>query len=84
MMIETDDYWITDNKLIFKPTYNGQISDYNELIYAHKELIFSNYTDLNYLAKNNYLNILNRVDLKLLDYSCINYCFKNLALIVKY
>lgn len=47
MMIETDNYWISDNKFIFKPSFNGSIHDYMEFISEYKELIFSDYEDIN-------------------------------------
>jgi phage anti-repressor protein len=56
MIEETSDYWIYENKFIFKPEFNNQIDEYYELISNYDELIFSNYDDLNILleTKNNY------------------------------
>ncbi len=42
-MKETDDYWIVDNKLIFKPKFNLPTDKYYDLISSHDTLIFSNY-----------------------------------------
>jgi hypothetical protein len=59
-MIETEDYWITDNKFVFKPQFNDYIDKYNELIRNHNTLIFSNYNNLNIcLEKNNLEDIHN-------------------------
>ncbi len=47
-MIETEDYWISnDNKFIFKPNFNKNISTiYYDLIYNYNKLIFSDYNKL--------------------------------------
>lgn len=43
-MISTDNYWLFDNKFIFKPEFNKIISDeYYELISKCDTLVFANY-----------------------------------------
>ena len=54
-MIETEDYWIVDNKFIFKPNFNELIDKYFELISNYNELIFFNYTDINICIEINNL-----------------------------
>ena len=46
-MIETDDYWIVDTKLIFKPYFYSLLEKYKNLLTKYNELIFSNYDDVN-------------------------------------
>ena len=41
--METQDYWIRDNILIFKPKFNKPIN--NNLIHNYNQIIFSNYID---------------------------------------
>lgn len=43
-MIETYDYWISDDAFIFKHHFNEPIDKYANLIADKKKLIFSNYT----------------------------------------
>jgi hypothetical protein len=63
-MIETEDYWIQDNKFIFKPEFNEPIDKYYDLISNYNTLIFSNYNDVNICIKtnnlydNNYIKIM--------------------------
>lgn len=45
-MIETKDYWIVNNKLIFKYNFNSLINVCIDLISKYDELIFSNYNDM--------------------------------------
>ncbi len=52
-MIETNDYWIVDYKLIFKPGFKGKLSDYDDLISKYNTLIFSIYNDVNICIKTN-------------------------------
>ena len=52
-MIETNDYWILDNKLIFKPKFNESIEKYYDLISNYDTLIFSNYNDVNICIETN-------------------------------
>ena len=52
-MLETSDYWIQDNKFIFKPEFNSSIQVYIDLISQSNELIFSNYDDINICIKTN-------------------------------
>ena len=42
-MIYKKDYWILDNKFIFKPEFNEKIDKYYDLISNYNTLIFSNY-----------------------------------------
>lgn len=60
IMIETSDYWIIENKFIFKPLFNKkldkQLDNYIDLISKYDELIFSNFLYLNILINNNYIN----------------------------
>ena len=44
-MIETNDYWIVENKFIFKPYFSKSLNSYIALISQYEHLIFSNYTD---------------------------------------
>jgi hypothetical protein len=41
MSIETDDYWIYQNCLIFKPYFNKELD--NKLLLEHDKIIFANY-----------------------------------------
>ena len=52
-MIETSDYWIQDNKFIFKPEFNSSVQVYIDLISELDELIFSNYDDVNICVGTN-------------------------------
>ena len=52
-MIETKDYWIQDNKFIFKPKFNSSIYKYYDLISEYNELIFSNYFNVNICIETN-------------------------------
>jgi hypothetical protein len=52
-MIETEDYWISENKFVFKPTFNESIDKYYDLINLYDTLIFSNYHDLNICIERN-------------------------------
>ncbi len=58
-MSETNDYWIVDNKLIFKPIFKKPISNYYDLISSNNILIFSNYNNVNICIETN-----NKYDLK--------------------
>ena len=55
--METKDYWIYDNKIIFKPNFNNKLDDYDydyiDIISKHNELIFSNYNDCSITIKTN-------------------------------
>ena len=51
--METKDYWIYENKVIFKPKFNGKLDDYIDIISKYNELIFSNYDDCNITIKTN-------------------------------
>ena len=49
-MIEINDYWIIDNKIIFKPKFNSEIEigdQYFNLIAQSEELIFLDSDDYN-------------------------------------
>ncbi len=50
-MIKTCDYWILENKFVFKPSFNKSINKYYNLIKNYDELIFSNYNDINFCIK---------------------------------
>ncbi len=54
-MIETEDYWIYENKLIFKPEFNKQINNYFDIISNYEELIFTDYNNLKIMLMNNNL-----------------------------
>jgi hypothetical protein len=42
MIIETDDFWLTDDAFVFKPRFNEKIDKYLELISKRSKLIFAN------------------------------------------
>ena len=46
-------YWIYENKVIFKPNFNDDLDDYIDIISKHNELIFSNYNDFTITIKTN-------------------------------
>ena len=48
-------YWIYENKVIFKPNFNDNLDDYIDIITKHNELIFSNYDDFTITIKTNNL-----------------------------
>src|SRR3990167_3602416 len=52
-MMETEDYWIYENKIIFKPDFNTKLDDYFDIITKYNELIFSNYDDCDITIKTN-------------------------------
>jgi DNA-directed RNA polymerase subunit K/omega len=55
MIEETEDYWIYQDYLIFKPTYNKKLN--NKLLSKYNRIIFSNYTKpLVAIETNNELN----------------------------
>ena len=41
----TNNYWIVDDLLIFKPEFNDEFYDYYDMINKHSKIIFSNYND---------------------------------------
>jgi hypothetical protein len=41
-----NDYWTYEDYFIFKPTFNGPIKNYIEIIKNYRVLIFSNYDNL--------------------------------------
>src|SRR3990167_7270854 len=47
------DYWIYENKIIFKPHFNNKLDNYLDIISKCNELIFSNYDDYNITIKTN-------------------------------
>ena len=51
--METKDYWIYKNKIIFKPEFNNNPDTYLDIISKYNELIFSNYDDFNIMIKTN-------------------------------
>jgi hypothetical protein len=52
-MLETNDYWILDDTIIFKPEFNSSLDNYVEIISKYKKLIFSNYDNLDIVNKTN-------------------------------
>src|SRR3990167_4952596 len=53
LKMETEDYWIYENKIIFKPNFSNKLDTYFDIIYKYNELIFSNYNDYNITIKTN-------------------------------
>ena len=51
--METKDYWIYENKIIFKHYFNDKLDNYIDIISKYNELIFSNYDDCNIIIKTN-------------------------------
>src|SRR3990167_3464384 len=51
--METKDYWIYDNKVIFKPNFNDKLYYYIDIISKYNELIFSNNNDCSITIKTN-------------------------------
>src|SRR3990167_3701518 len=51
--METQNYWIYKNKIIFKPEFNDKLDDYINIISEYDELIFSNYDDYNITIETN-------------------------------
>ena len=45
-MIESNDYWIIENKIIFKPEFNLSLSTYDKLLCEYNELVFSDYNNV--------------------------------------
>lgn len=39
------DYWIKDDKIIFKPKFNKSVDNFSNIVSNYKVLIFSNYSD---------------------------------------
>ena len=52
---QTNDYWIIDNKIIFKHEFNKSIDSYIGLINKYDELVFSNYDDVRITLETNNL-----------------------------
>ena len=52
-MTETNEYWISDDKFIFKPDFNKPLGGYLHIIANYNHLIFSNYNDLEIMIKTN-------------------------------
>src|SRR3990167_5182951 len=46
-------YWIYENKIIFKQNFNDKLDDYIDIISKHNELIFSDYDDYTITIKTN-------------------------------
>ena len=46
-----DNYWIRDNKIIFKPNFNEKLSNYIKIISKYNELMFSNYDNVEIIFK---------------------------------
>ena len=43
VMIETNNYWILDDAIIFKPKFDNVLDDYVDIISKYNKLIFSDY-----------------------------------------
>ena len=41
----TNNYWIVDEWLIFKPEFNEELTNYYGVINKYKKIMFSNYND---------------------------------------
>ncbi len=52
-LIETSDYWIVDEHLIFKPEFDDSLDKYTNLLNKCTHLIFSNYDDWKICIKTN-------------------------------
>ena len=50
---ETKNYWIINDKLIFKYGFNSPLDEYIGVIGKYNKLLFSNYDDLEILTKKN-------------------------------
>lgn len=50
------EYWIIDDKLIFKPEFNKELYSYYDVISQHNTLIFSNYDNPEMAIKTNNKN----------------------------
>ena len=48
-----DDYWIHEDKFIFKPDFNEPIDKYIDIIKNYSQLIFSDYDDLKICVETN-------------------------------
>ena len=61
--MEEKDYWIYENKIIFKPEFNDKLDNYLDIISKYNELIFSNYDDYNIEIETNgeYFHIYNNI-----------------------
>ena len=57
-MIETEDYWIYEDKFIFKPHFDISIDIYEDIICNYNELIFSDYNDLDIFIFNSFISSL--------------------------
>ncbi len=51
-LIETCDYWIVSEHLIFKPNFYGSLNKYTNLLNKYTHLIFSNYDECVYDHKS--------------------------------
>ena len=51
--METKDYWIYENKIIFKHNFNAKLDDYIDIITKCNEIIFSNYDNYDIIIKTN-------------------------------
>ena len=40
-----NNYWFVDDFLIFKPSFNEELTNYYEIINKYKKIIFSNYSE---------------------------------------
>lgn len=63
-IIETKDYWIYEDKFIFKPDFNNTLDKFYNLISNYNELIFSDYDNLDILLETDKNNIDVKVEAK--------------------
>ena len=40
-----NNYWIVENRLIFKPNFNEDLTNYYDIINKYKKIMFSNYDE---------------------------------------
>jgi hypothetical protein len=57
MIEETKDYWLYDDYLIFKPSFNKQLN--NKLLSSYNKIIFSNYNEqsISIIEDNKFSNL---------------------------
>lgn len=46
MLIENEDYWIKNDIIIFKPSFDKELDNFYEILSNHKYIIFSEYDDV--------------------------------------
>ena len=60
-----NNYWVYEDYFIFKPKFNGLITDYHENIMQYNKLIFSNYDNLESI-----ISIIQQKNYEPPDYNC--------------